>query len=68
MQSTQAIQPIYEPRYETTVGLPIEYGALNVGNVASGMLFYGEVYYPPPHGPAIHQIPYMEREGTSTAL
>jgi hypothetical protein len=32
------------------------------------MLFYGEVYYPPPHDPAIHQIPDMEREGTSTAL
>ena len=46
----------YEPRYETTVGLPIEYGALNVGNVASGMLFYGEVHYPPPHDPAIHHI------------
>ena len=45
-----------EPRYETTVGLPIEYGALNVGNVASGMLFYGEVHYAPPHDPAIHHI------------
>ena len=42
----------YASRYETTVGLPIEYGALNVGNVASGMLFYGEVRYPPPHQPA----------------
>ena len=42
----------YESRYETTVGLPIEYGALNVGNVASGMLFYGEVRHPPPHQPA----------------
>ena len=52
----------YEPRYETTVGLPIEYGALNVGNVASGMLFYGEVYYPPPHDPAIHHILDMWRE------
>ena len=42
----------YASRYETTVGLPIEYGALNVGNVASGMLFYGEVRHPPPHQPA----------------
>ena len=32
-------------RYETTVALPIEYGALNAGNIASGLLFYGEHEY-----------------------
>ena len=32
-------------RYETTVALPIEYGALNAGNIASGLLFYGEHAY-----------------------
>lgn len=60
--STQKPCHTHEHRYETTVGLPIEYGALNVGNVASGMLFYGEVHYPPPHNPAIHHILDMERE------
>ena len=29
-------------RYETTVALPVEYGALNVANVATGLLFYEE--------------------------
>ena len=32
-------------RYETTVALPIEYGALNVGNLLSGLLFYDEASY-----------------------
>lgn len=32
-------------RYETTVALPIEYGALNVGNLLSGLLFYDEGSY-----------------------
>ena len=32
-------------RYETTVALPIEYGALNVGNLLSGLLFYDESSY-----------------------
>ena len=29
-------------RYETTVALPVEYGTVNVINVASGLLFYNE--------------------------
>ena len=29
-------------RYETTIALPIEYGALNVCSVAAGLLFYDE--------------------------
>ena len=29
-------------KYETTVALPIEYGALNAGNVLVGLLFYQE--------------------------
>ena len=29
-------------RYETTVALPIEYGALNAGNLLGGMLVYAE--------------------------
>merc|ERR1712072_1471919 len=30
-------------RFEVTLALPIEYGTLNMGNVASGILFYDEV-------------------------
>ena len=37
--------PIVYRRYETTVALPIEYGALNAGNIASGLLFYRESQY-----------------------
>ena len=37
--------PYVYRRYETTVALPIEYGALNAGNIASGLLFYGESQY-----------------------
>ena len=37
--------PYVYRRYETTVALPIEYGALNAGNIASGLLFYGEAQY-----------------------
>merc|ERR1712146_440950 len=29
-------------RYETTVALPVEYGALNAANVCTGLLFYAE--------------------------
>ena len=29
-------------RYETTIALPVEYGALNVGSVCTGLLFYAE--------------------------
>ena len=32
-------------RIETTVALPIEYGAVNVGAVLTGMLFYDEWQY-----------------------
>ena len=32
-------------RYETTIALPIEYGALNVCSVAAGLLFYDEARY-----------------------
>jgi len=32
-------------RYETTVALPIEYGALNVASVLAGLLFYDEYQY-----------------------
>ena len=34
--------PIVYRRYETTVALPIEYGALNMCTVLSGMIFYKE--------------------------
>ena len=40
--------PYVYRRYETTVALPIEYGALNAGNIASGLLFYGESQYMAP--------------------
>ena len=29
-------------RYEVTVALPVEYGALNAANVCTGLLFYAE--------------------------
>jgi hypothetical protein len=37
--------PIIYRRIETTVALPIEYGAVNVGAVLTGMLFYDEWQY-----------------------
>ena len=32
-------------RYEVTTALPVEYGALNVANVGTGLLFYAEYEY-----------------------
>ena len=37
--------PYVYRRYETTVALPIEYGALNAGNLLGGLLVYGEDAY-----------------------
>ena len=37
--------PIVYKRYETTVALPIEYGALNAGNLVGGLLVYAEDGY-----------------------
>lgn len=34
--------PVVYARYETTTGLPIEYGSLNVFNVCTGLLFFKE--------------------------
>ena len=34
--------PIVFRRFETTVALPVEYGAVNAGSVLSGLLFYQE--------------------------
>ena len=41
--------PYVYRRYETTVALPIEYGALNACTVLSGLLFYDEHLYMRPY-------------------
>ena len=40
-----ALMRVTFARYDTTVALPIEYGALNAGNVCVGLLFYREHSY-----------------------
>ncbi|KAL1504123.1 hypothetical protein AB1Y20_010533 [Prymnesium parvum] len=37
--------PVVFRRFETTVALPIEYGAVNAASVMSGLLFYNEARY-----------------------
>lgn len=37
--------PVVFQRFETTVALPIEYGAVNAASVVSGLLFYNEAKY-----------------------
>ena len=37
--------PIVFRKHEVSIALPIEYGALNFGNVMTGLIFFGEHFY-----------------------